>query len=41
MSWWLGGHTRVGVYDGALFAKLTYRPPSPCVTGRKAARTGG
>ena len=27
MSWWLGGHTRVGVHDGALFAKLTYRPP--------------
>lgn len=27
MSWWLGGHTRVGVHDGALLAKLTYRPP--------------
>ena len=26
MSWWLGGYTRVGVHDGALFAKPTYRP---------------
>jgi len=27
MSWRLGGHTPVGVHDGALFARLTYRPP--------------